>query len=106
MILTNERAETLAKILNETPEILEHPVEEALEFINGKGYDFSVDELKEIDKILVDASNQENRELSGTELENVTGGVYYEALKIIVKWGPKAYRAGYWIGTKIANRYF
>ena len=110
MAITIERAEKLAAYLKADPqrgkELLEMPVEEALEKINADGNDFTVEELQEFDQAMVNASNE--GELSEDDLDSVVGGITIATATLafsIIKWGaPYAWKAGQWLGKKITGR--
>ena len=76
MILTTEKSDLLSKLLLENPEeakkLLQMPPAEAVEAINSKGYDFTVEELISYGEAVKNAASQD--ELSIEELEDVAGG--------------------------------
>ena len=89
MILTNERAETLAKILNEMPEILERSVEEALGIVNGKGNDFTAEELHDFADLI--ELIQKKDELDESSLDDVSGGALFTTTISTISWIAKQY---------------
>ena len=78
MILTAERSELLSNFLIQDKEraygLLEQEAEVAVAKINSYGYDFSVEEVQEFGKQLLQSMNQSG-ELSEESLESVSGGV-------------------------------
>lgn len=81
-MLTNERAELIAKYLTDNQErakaLLELSAEEAAAKINADGFDFSVDEIREFGQqlqMIADAQSK-NGELNAEDLENVAGGAF------------------------------
>ena len=77
MVLTNERAEMLAKYLTDNKDkaldILEMDAGDAVAKINADGYDFTVEELNEFASAL--ENNASNGELDEGALDDVAGGV-------------------------------
>lgn len=112
MALTLERTEKIGNYLKSDPDkakkLLEMNAEDALKLMNADGNDFTVDELREFDALMVATSTESSEELDADALESVAGGltVATAALVVsIVKWGaPYAWRAGQWIGKKICGR--
>lgn len=78
MVLTNERAEMLAKYLTDKKEagfdLLELDASEAVAKINAEGFDFTAEELHAFADMM-EKSDFEGDELDETSLDNVSGGV-------------------------------
>ena len=112
MTITTERVEKLGNYLKADPvrakALLEMDAETALEKINADGNDFTVDELKAFDELMVNAGTP-NGELDERALETVAGGFISVAtaslVVSIVSFGaPYAWKAGQWLGKKICRR--
>ena len=83
MVLTNERAEMLAKYLTERKEygydLLEMEASDAVVKINADGFDFTVEELHAFADLMDSAVPNAENELDENSLENVSGGVLVTA---------------------------
>lgn len=113
MALTYERTEKIGEYLKADPErakkLLEMSADDALKAMNADGNDFTVDELREFDTLMVAASMESKEELDTEALESVAGGIITvgtaSLVVSIVSWGaPYAWKAGQWIGKKIFGR--
>ena len=111
MMITTERVEKLGNYLKADPvrakALLEMDAEAALEKINADGNDFTVEELKAFDELMVNAA-ADNGELGENELETVAGGISVASAILVVKivkfGAPYAWRAGQWLGKKICGK--
>lgn len=81
-MLTNERAEQIAKYLTDDTVrgrvLLDLSAEEAMARINADGNDFTLEEIREFGKqlqLIADANNREG-ELSAEELDDIAGGAF------------------------------
>lgn len=96
MVLTNERAEMLAKYLTDKKEagfdLLGLEASEAVEKINADGFDFTADELHEFAEMM-DKAAPAGDELDENFLEGVSGGLAVAA-------AVAAFAIGYYIYTK------
>lgn len=100
MVLTNERAEVLAKYLTDKKEdgynLLDLDASEAVEKINADGYDFTTEELHEFVDMM-EQSAPAGDELDESSLEGVSGGVAVAA-------AVAAFAIGYYIYSKNKKR--
>lgn len=102
-MLTNERAEQIAKYLTADKEraqvLLALSPEEALGRINADGYDFTIEEITEFGKQLKVAATMQEGELDETALNGVSGGIVVEGVAIA------CISLGYAIGSALAKNY-
>lgn len=96
MVLTNERAEMLAKYLTDKKEagfdLLGLEASEAVDKINADGFDFTADELHEFAEMM-DKAASAGDELDENSLEGVSGGVAVAA-------AVATFAIGYYFYTK------
>lgn len=109
MILTAERSELLSNFLIQDKEraygLLEQEAEVAVAKINSYGYDFSVEEVQEFGKQMLQSMNQSG-ELSEESLESVSGGLVVTAgvLAAGVALFGAGLSASVAIGIAVANK--
>ncbi len=116
MTLTEERGKKLMDYFEADPkraqELLDLPVEEALEKMNADGNDFTKEELEAFDAVLT--YEPENGELEVEELDEVAGGFGFgnffnlvtpQYALTVANWGrPFGWRAGGWGGRRYHHR--
>lgn len=94
MVLTNERAEMLAKYLTDKKEagfdLLGLEASEAVEKINADGFDFTADELHEFAEMM-DKATPAGDELDENSLEGVSGGVALAAAVVTFAYAYYVY---------------
>lgn len=102
-MLTNERAELIAKYLNDNKEraqtLLALSPEEAVEKFNAEGYDFTVEEISEFGRQLKIAVASQDGELDEDALNGVSGGLAVEGVAIA------CITLGYTIGSSLAKNF-
>lgn len=78
MGLSNERGEILTKYLLDDKErakaIFELPLKDALKTINGDGFDFTEDELKDYAEYILGLFSKASDEINETDMQGVNGG--------------------------------
>lgn len=110
-MLTNERAELLAKYLTDDKErakaLLELTPEDAAAKINADGFDFSVEEVKEFGVQLQTISQAMNAdgELNIEDLDNVAGGLVVSTgvACALIGAGVTMFTAGVTFGYQVAR---
>lgn len=78
-MLDEMKIEEISKVImdnqSEAKELFSKTPEEALKFMSEKGYDFTIEEIKEYGEMIAKmAKEQPNGELSVDDLDNVAGG--------------------------------
>lgn len=107
-MLTNERAELIAKYLtadaDRANKLLDLPVEEAVAQMNADGNDFTAEEVKEFGVQLQAAAAQQggvDGELDADALDNVAGGVVISGA--VLTAGVTLFLGGVTAGYKVAR---